>query len=513
MSLSSLRLFGLLFLAGCAGTRNASDQELLHLVVLHTNDLHGQALPREATWLDKENPPERGGLARLAGEIEASERELSKDGALVLVVDGGDWYQGTPEGLVGDGLDFASMIGQMNYDAMCVGNHEFDHGVPHLANLIEESGVPGVIANVRERDSGQRVDWALPYRIVDFGNLRVALVGLLTVDTPSITHEDARALDFVDPARELRVVMTELEALEGGVDLVIPVTHLGVNIDIELAAEHPELALIVGGHSHTTLREGIREGDTLIVQTGCKATVLGRVDLYLDPVTFEVVNSRAQLIELAPDESRTNSALALACAELSSLSAAEMATEVGVLSERLGRSRGTVSSAAGNWITDIMRRRSSCDVAIQNRGGIRRDLEAGPVVRRDLFEILPFGNTLTTMDLSGAELFATVESALTDKSHSGIEFSGMTALWAMDGEDFVLAGLLVAGAPVDMDTTYSLATNSFLAGGGDRYLPESVTARAKLDTGILLRDLCEEALGKGAGDVIPTENRYQGTGE
>ncbi|MDG1499489.1 MAG: bifunctional UDP-sugar hydrolase/5'-nucleotidase [Planctomycetota bacterium] len=513
MSLTSLRLLGLLFLAGCAGTRAGSDKELLHLVVLHTNDLHGQTLPRAATWLDKENPPERGGLARLAGEIEASERELSEAGALVLVVDGGDWYQGTPEGLVGQGLDFTTMIGEMPYDAMCVGNHEFDFGVPHLAKLIQESEVPSILANVRMRESGQRVDWALPYRIVDFGNLRVALVGLLTVDTPSITHEDARDLDFVDPARELRVVMAELEALDGGVDLVIPVTHLGVNIDIELAAEHPELPLIVGGHSHSTLREGVRKGDTLIVQAGCKATVLGRVDLYLDPVTLEVVNSRAELIELAPDESRTNSALALACAELASLSAAEMATEVGVLSRRLGRSRGTVSSAAGNWITDIMRRRTSSDVAIQNRGGIRRDLEAGPVVRRDLFEILPFGNTLTTMELTGAELFATVESAITDKSHSGIEFSGMTAIWDKEGELTVLSDLLIAGVPVELTAKYQLATNSFLAGGGDRYLPESVTTRAKLDTGILLRDLCEEALGQGAGEVIPVENRYQEAGE
>jgi 5'-nucleotidase/UDP-sugar diphosphatase len=305
-------------------------------------------------------------------------------------------------------------------------------------------------------------------------------------------------------------VMAELAKLADPVDLVLPVTHLGVNIDIELAKAHPELPLIVGGHSHTTLKEGLRSGDTLIVQTGCKATVLGRVDLYLDPVTFEVLNSSAQLIELPPDELRTNAELALACAELASISAAEMETEVGTLMGHLGRSRGTVSSTAGNWITDAMRARASSDVAIQNRGGIRKDLEKGLVLRRDLFEILPFGNTLTTIELSGAELFATVEAAVTDKRHSGIEFSGMAVLWStdMDGE-IALDGVLVAGVPLDLERTYVLATNSFLAGGGDAYLPASVSDKPHMDTGILLRELCEDALAKGSGSVIPTENRYR----
>lgn len=514
MQFLSLRnVASLLLLAGCASTPLATDSEPLHIVVLHTNDLHGQALPRSATWLDRENPPERGGLARLAGEIEAREAELTGGGAYVLVVDGGDWYQGTPEGLVGDGVDFTKLLGQIEYDAMCVGNHEFDHGVPHLAQLIGQSGVPSVLANVRSRETGTRVSWAEPYRIVEFGNgaseVRIALVGLLTVDTPTITHEDARALDFVDPRRELRVVLAELGKLEDPVDLVIPVTHLGVDIDRELAAAHPSLPLIVGGHSHTTLKEGVREGDTLIVQTGCKATTLGRVDLYLDPKTFEVLNSSAELIELAPDGERTSLELAEACEELASLSAAEMDMLVGEVAGSLTRSRGAESSTAGNWITDAMRARARADVAIQNRGGIRSNLEAGPVLRRNLFEMLPFGNTLTTMDLSGAELVEVMSSALLDKRHSGVEFSGMTVLWETVEGEVAFSGLLVGDEPVDLEAKYKLATNSFLAGGGDAYLAQISDEANKVDSGIILRELCEDALTEGRGDTIPDENRYR----
>jgi 5'-nucleotidase len=509
-SFSLRHSLGLLVLAGCASTSLSSEAvEPLHIVVLHTNDLHGQALPREATWIDREAPPKRGGLARLAGEIRMREAELSESGAVVLVVDGGDWYQGTPEGMVGDGMDFVQLLSHIEYDAMCVGNHEFDHGVPHLTKLLEETGVPGVIANVRNRQTGARVKWAQPYRIVESGGIRIALVGLLTVDTPTITHEDARELDFVDPRRELSVVMADLDQLSDPVDLVIPVTHLGVDIDIELAAAHPEVPLIVGGHSHTTLKEGLRRGDTLIVQTGCKATALGRVDLYLDPVTFEVVNSSAQLIELPADEERTDAELATACEKLASVSAEEMDTLVGQLAGPLRRGRGTESSTAGNWITDAMRARASADVAIQNRGGIRRNLDAGPVLRRDLFEVLPFGNTLTTMNLTGAELVEAMKAALLDKRHSGVEFSGMTVLWKMDGEDVAFAGLLVGETPVNLTSTYRLATNSFLAGGGDSYLPAIAREESKVDTGIIMRELCEDALSKGHGEVIPSENRYR----
>lgn len=486
--------------------------EPLHVVVLHTNDVHGQAEPRAATWLDRDNPPQLGGLARLAGELHAVARAEAAAGALVLAVDGGDWYQGTPEGLVENGLAFAKLHTSVGYDGMVVGNHEFDHGVAHLDRLIQETGAPALLANVRVPATGKRVPWAAPYRILQLGrgerSLRVALVGLLTPDTPSITHVDARALDFTDPGEELTRVLAELDDLGAPIDLVLPVTHLGVDYDRKLAAAHPELPLIVGGHSHTTLRNGVREGQTLIVQTGCKATVLGRVDLYLDPKTHAVLRSSARLIELPADEARTDQELAEACRVLVAAGAEEMNTEVGELSADLGRSRGVVSGSAGNWITDVMRARLGCDVGVQNRGGIRRNLDKGTLTRRDLFEILPFGNTLVEIELSGAELFEMAKNAVEDRSHSGIEFSGMRLHYRGAWPDGALERVEVAGKPVAPEARYRLATNSFLAGGGDSYLPESVRMREMKDTGLILRDLMEEALAAGAGALVDTGNRF-----
>ncbi|MDF1800313.1 MAG: bifunctional UDP-sugar hydrolase/5'-nucleotidase [Planctomycetota bacterium] len=501
-------LLGLVLATGACSAVRAADTEPLHLVVLHSNDIHGQAQPLAGRWVDRENPPPRGGLSRLAGELAAAEAAARADGAHVLVVDGGDWFQGTPEGLVDDGRAFVELLGEIGYDAMVVGNHEFDHGVPYLADLLGAGIVPHVLANVREPSTGERVAWCVPYRIEQVGDLRVALVGLLTTGTPAITHADARALDFVEPGLELATVRAELEALAEPVDLILPITHLGVSADRDLARAHPDLPLIVGGHSHTTLAEGVREGDTLIVQAGCKAMVMGRVDLYLDPVTLAVLSSSAHLVELPPDAELDDAALAEACAALTAIGAEEMDLVVGRFEAPLLRSRGVASGSAGNWITDAFRSRLGTDVAIQNRGGIRRDIEAGEVRRRDLFEMQPFGNTLVAIELTGAELFTTVERALTDRKHSGIEFSGMTVHYRGEAPDLELVAVTVGGEPLDPAATYSLATNSFLAGGGDTYLPESVIAREAIDTGLVLRDVAEEALAGGAGVHVDSTNRY-----
>ena len=155
-----------------------------------------------------------------------------------------------------------------------------------------------------------------------------------------------------------------------------------------------------------------------------------------------------------------------------------------------------------------MRDTFDADVAVQNRGGIRRDLPAGPVTRRDLFELAPFSNTVVLFDVTGAELAALVHEGVTTKKHSGIEFSGMTVRLSGTAPDHGVAAIRVGGAPLDPEATYRLATNSFLAGGGDEYLPASVIARDGLDSGLILRELYEQALARGWGERVDPVSRY-----
>src|SRR5262249_42052267 len=146
------------------------------------------------------------------------------------------------------------------------------------------------------RSTARPPSWIEPWKIVDRGGLRVALVGLLTPDTPEITHPDAARFEFEAPSECLARAERELA---GRCDVVIPVGHLGVDESAELARARPELALIVSGHSHTRLERGRREGGALIVQAGAHAAALGRVELVYDLRERRVTSVEARLIDLA----------------------------------------------------------------------------------------------------------------------------------------------------------------------------------------------------------------------
>ena len=242
-SLARLPLVAAALACAVAGPAFGAPDDPLHIIVLHTNDVHGQVQPRPALWLSQEAPPPVGGLRRLASTVRRVRAEGERTGAGVLVVDAGDWFQGTPEGLVDHGRAFVRAMLAVGYDALCVGNHEFDHGLPHLLGLLADFRVPALCANLFEPD-GERVEWVAPWKVVEVVGIRVGLVGLLTPGTPHITHADAGRLRFADPVAELRRARVELA---DDVDWILPLTHLGLDGDIELALAFPDLPLIVGG--------------------------------------------------------------------------------------------------------------------------------------------------------------------------------------------------------------------------------------------------------------------------
>jgi len=495
-----------------APAANAPTPERIHFVVLHTNDVHGQVLPRKATWLDRDDPPLVGGLARAAACIQREKRAAEASGAHVLVLDGGDCYQGTPEGVIDGGLPFLRAMTATGYDAVCVGNHELDFGVPHLVTLLRESKLPSVLANVREQGTNQRVAWSPPWRFVEKGGLRIALVGLLATETPDITHPDARALVFVDPALELVAARAEIG---GRADWILPVTHLGVDDDRAVARAHPDLPLIVGGHSHSFLKEGVREGSTLIVQSGAKASTVGRVDVWFDARTKTVVESRARLIDLDQEPAVADRVTVVdeICDELARRSAERMDEIVGELAGPLTRSKDPLaSSSAGNFMADMVRRHGVADVGVMNRGGIRTNLDAGPIMRRHAFELCPFENNLTVLTLTGAEVLDMFTKSVEGTAHSGLEVSGVTVLAALDASgNRKLLGVLVGGVPVDPSKDYRVALNSFLADGGDRYVTKYPPGPKRKDDPILMRDLIEETFVNQSPVVPNGENRYSVT--
>jgi 2',3'-cyclic-nucleotide 2'-phosphodiesterase (5'-nucleotidase family) len=281
---------------------------------------------------------------------------------------------------------------------------------------------------------------------------------------------------------------------------------------LERGSGLPALPLIIGGHSHTFLPRGQTVGDTLIAQAGQKAQVLGRVDLWIERESGRVSGARAELIELpaapaalAAAEER-NPALAALCRELVRESGAAWTRVVGRLSAPLERTREPRSSSAGNLVADMLREHAAADVGLHNKGGLRRDLPAGDVRARDVFELLPFDNTVVVLELDGAELEGLLRHAVDGRRNLSIELSGMTLELALQDGRLRIAELRVGGEPPQRERTYRLATNSFLARGGDDVVPPALRGRGQ-DGGVLLRDALQTAFEKHGVLAPSSENR------
>ncbi|MEE3178233.1 MAG: metallophosphoesterase, partial [Verrucomicrobiota bacterium] len=195
---------GVLALVGVLPVCPSQDSEWVHLVVLHTNDVHGQVLPRPATWLDDPDPPRAGGLVRLAAAIRRERREAQEAGAEVLLLDGGDWTQGTPEGRLEHGRQAAAVMLRMGYDAMAIGNHEFDYGEAILS--WQKNRVPFPVLGANLDYKGTNHPFAQRHAIIERSGIRIGVIGILGQDAASSAvapiHIDE--LDVADPKERVQ---------------------------------------------------------------------------------------------------------------------------------------------------------------------------------------------------------------------------------------------------------------------------------------------------------------------
>ncbi|NUN48383.1 MAG: bifunctional metallophosphatase/5'-nucleotidase, partial [Candidatus Brocadiae bacterium] len=442
------------------------------VVILHTNDLHGRAWSQKAIWLDRDNPPMVGGLAALAATIRRERARAWNEGKAVVLVDAGDWFQGTPEGDIPRGRLVAEWMNLVGYDAATIGNHEFDKGPSILEELHRIARFPFLGANIAREEGGHPVWRQGSWTTVAHGT-DIVFVGLISSGMRSLVVPEAiRGFRFGDEVETLR------NYLRPG-RVVIPVTHCGVDRDVEIA-EATRVPVIIGGHSHTGLPGGkVSPSGTLIAQCWAHGTVLGRVDFRLEG--GGVRGATASLVPVRPSDGEDAEARALV-ARWAETVGAEMNVVVGETAQALTR-QGAGSSTLGNWVCDVMRDRAGVQVALTNRTGIRADLPAGPIRLRDLYEVCPFSNTLVTMELSGADLDSVLEFS-TGANPVFLEVSGLEA--EIDGAAAAGSRVTVrtvGGEPWDATRTYRIVTNSFLAAGGDGHLGLSRGARL-VDTGI-----------------------------
>lgn len=476
--------FALLFF--CALTSCAQYQEI---VILHTNDVHGNIRPLKAFWIDRDSPPLAGGTASLATFV----KEWRVKDSEALLLDAGDIFQGTPEGNETRGRLSIELMNLLDYDAAAIGNHEFDFGIPNLKELLTLADFPLMAENLRDTFTNVRPREVDAPMIFDRKGIKIGIGGLVTEDLPKVTTMTAASEWYV--TEEIPAAHEVARELRGrGAEIVILVTHIGVDHDSLVAASGPAVDLIVGGHSHTRLESPLVVNGIPIVQAGDKGRAVGEIRLRWDPRRRRVVDMKYRLVDLLHSRYPEDTAIVLFLKpKLESIDRG-MNVIVGRALEpikRAPRDSPHVSSPLGNLQTDLMRKASGADIAFQNKGGIRADVPAGELRLRDLYAVSPFGNTLVTMKMSGALVRAVIEQSLGD-GYTPLEISGITVWYDLaraKGDRVV--NILINGGRLDPEKTYLIATNSFLGGGGDAY-PQFRMAKDFHETGRNLLDIERE---------------------
>lgn len=511
MNRTLLRSLLLLVFAACATVPSARDP--LEIIILHTNDCHGGHRGVRAPGSAPEAPPRLGGAAALSSFVHGWRERAGETS--VLFLDAGDMYQGTPEGTESRGKLTIALMNLLGYDAAAIGNHEFDHGVDNLKELLAASAFPMMAENLEDARAGGRPLEVDAPRIFVRNGVRVGVAGIITENLAKVALVDPVngwvALPELAPA-----VAASRQLRDSGAEIIILVTHIGVENDSRLAAGlaatlprraggRPPVDLIVGGHSHTRLDTPIWVAGIPIVQTGANGRAVGEVRLRWDPVArrpsglgYRVVDLRH---ETYPEDPRVTEFLAPWLAEIDS----RMNVVVGTAAIPIRRGgRGAGSSRLGNLQTDIVRDALGVEICFHNKGGIRADLAAGPVRLRDLYTVSPFGNTVVTLELPGSAIRRILEGSLSG-AITGMEFSGLRA-WADPGRPVGsrVTRVEVAGRPLEDARYYTVATNSFLGYGGDGYA-EFKDARNWRDTGRIWLELEVAWWRSQAGAVSGTD--------
>jgi 5'-nucleotidase/UDP-sugar diphosphatase len=437
------------------------------IYILHTNDIHASFVPHEAAWVKGTPKPMVGGFVRLEAVVD-SIRGL---GSPTLLLDAGDVMTGNPisefiyDSAYGGAL-FA-MMNRLHYDVWEPGNHDLDISQDNLRRLTTIAHFPTVSANLVD-DRGRYPLNNKPYVVLERGGIRIGVIGLMSEDLYGLVNQQNLTGLRVLPAAE--TAQKWIDKIRPDVDLVVLLTHEGADEDSILAEKIHGADVIVGGHSHTRIRIPKVVNNIRIVQTGSNCENLGVLKITLDnhkPAEYWGT--------LVPLWCKSQEPVEPVTGLVDSLRAAidkRYSEVLGTLSQDW-HNRGAFSPLA-SFVTEAQRTAASAQVSFMNVHGIRKDLLAGPVTRRDIFEVLPFRNVIVTFQLTGAQLLSILHYYLED--HPAIIITGLSATWKKDAKGtIVLSEVKVGSDPLEKTRMYICAASDFFVGEAKKYLGMEIT--------------------------------------
>lgn len=488
------------------------------LTVLYFGDLHGRLLPPEqeptipgdGVHVQPAQPAVSAGFARLAGLVNRIRQENEDAGIPTLLLVAGDCLQGSPVSTLFRGEAEFRALNLIKPDAMVLGNHEFDYGLPRLRQLIEIAEFPVLAANVTSTKNGRPLAQAFTTHYFD--EYFVSIIGTVAEDTPHLTSpSNVEGLTF-KPA--LAATWETYNTARFSADFFIALTHQGLARDRHLGEALGGLSLVVGGHDHLALEEPVYAREhCLMVHAGSDGLYLGRLDLVFFKDTPRAVpritEARNQLIPIddtLPEDLRVSELLE----EYGRLARAAFGEPLGEVSEPLEGGRALVRSretTLGCLVTDLMREATGADAALINAGAIRASITAGEVSLADVVSALPFRNRVVLITASGAQIEAALRHGLGSSAAAGPGAGRGGSFLQVSGISFTVQGtepeqIRLGGEPLDPEADYLVAVNDFLADGGDGYGPTlGRAADERYDTFFLIHDLVAEHIRRHSGQV------------
>lgn len=429
----------------------------------------------------------------LMGGLVNQERKAYGDDRTVVLA-GGDMMQGTPISNVLRGKPVIDVMNEMEFDAMALGNHEFDWGSAVLDERVNDAQFSILAANIKQKagdtnaDAGKLMADVKPYTIIENKDgLNVGVIGVTTPETSTIVSRSIiDHFEFADPAATVNSLVPQVRA--EGADVVVVLAHIGKDEIAGLANDVTGVDAIFGGHSHTTNVETINNIPVVIGNKNARGA--GVVRLAVDD-SNKVIGAVPNYLDIYGDlhTSLTPDAEVQAIVDAATAELGPIFDEVIGYAEQDLPKVSDAEMALGNWITDVtLAAAPGADFAFQNEGGVRTNIAQGDITVGDIFTVMPFDNEVVTMELTGQDIYNLLEQGVSGQK-GNIQVAGLKFTYdpSLPTYSRVLSVSELDGTPIDKAKTYTIATNDFLAGGQDGYVTFN-NGKNLENTHVLVRD-------------------------
>ncbi|MGK7752285.1 MULTISPECIES: bifunctional metallophosphatase/5'-nucleotidase [unclassified Roseovarius] len=497
------------------------------LNILHTNDFHARFEPiskYNSTCAPEDNDAGEcfGGSARLATAIE----QARADAPNPVLFDGGDQFQGTLFYNYYKGKLAAEMMNRLGYDAMTVGNHEFDDGPEVLRGFMDAVEFPVLMSNADISREALLKDVVQKSTVIERGGEKIGLIGLTPQDTDELASPGPNVI-FTDP---VDAVQHEVDRLtEQGINKIIVLSHSGYGVDQRVAEATTGVDVIVGGHSNTYLANDDPDaagpyptmvGNTAIVQAYAYGKFLGRLDVvFNDAGEVTSATGNPLIMDAAVSEdAEVVSRIQEAAKPLDEIRNKVVAEATDAINGDRDACRAG-ECAMGNAVAEAMLARvadQGVQIALMNGGGVRASIDAGAVTMGEVLTVLPFQNTLSTFRIDGATLKEALENGVSQVGEGAGRFpqvAGMSFVFDPSAEPGSrVTEVTVGGEPLDLERDYLAVSNDYLRNGGDGYSMLRDAADA-YDFGPDVADVLAEYLAQNSPVSPMTDGRIRQAGQ